>query len=149
MILHLGCADFQASDGWFKNFKKRHGISRLSMSGESADADMERADDFLKNTLPGLLENYSPDDIYNADETGLYFKCLPDKTYTFRSEKCHGGKKSKERLTVMVCTNMFGTDKVKLLVIGKSKKPRCFKNVRSLPVDYASNKTAWMTSVIF
>jgi hypothetical protein len=43
MILHLGFADFQASDGWFiwfKNFRKRHGISRLSMSGESADADM-------------------------------------------------------------------------------------------------------------
>jgi hypothetical protein len=67
---------------------------------------MERADDFLKNTLSGLLENYSPDDIYNDDETGLYFKCLPDKTYTFRSEKCHGGKKSKERSTVMVGTNI-------------------------------------------
>jgi hypothetical protein len=61
MILHLGCADFQASDVWFKIFRKRHGISRLSMSGESADAVMERADDFLKNTLPGLLENYSPE----------------------------------------------------------------------------------------
>jgi hypothetical protein len=35
------------------------------------------------------------------------------------------------------------------LVIGKSKKPRCFKNVKSLPVDYEANKTAWMTSAIF
>jgi hypothetical protein len=31
----------------------------------------------------------------------------------------------------------------------KSKNPRCFKGVRSLPVEYYSNANAWMTSVIF
>jgi hypothetical protein len=34
-------------------------------------------------------------------------------------------------------------------VIGKSKNPRCFKSVKSLPVDYYSNTNAWMTNVIF
>ena len=46
---------------------------------------------------------------------------------------------------------MTGTDKRKLLVIGKSVKPRCFKNidVGSLPVTYRANQNAWMTSQIF
>ncbi|VVC42922.1 DDE superfamily endonuclease domain, partial [Cinara cedri] len=35
-----------------------------------------------------------------------------------------------------------------LLVIGKSKTPRCFKNVKNLRVDYKSNKKAWMTGDI-
>ncbi|XP_061188445.1 tigger transposable element-derived protein 4-like [Saccostrea echinata] len=49
----------------------------------------------------------------------------------------------------MVCANMDGTDKMPLLVIGKSANPRCFKNVRSLPVEYHANKKAWMTGDIF
>ena len=46
---------------------------------------------------------------------------------------------------------MSGTDKRKLLVIGKSSKPRCSKGIRmeSLPVQYYVNKNAWMTSGIF
>ena len=40
-------------------------------------------------------------------------------------------------------------EKRDLLVIGKSKNPRCFKGVGSLPVDYYPNANAWMTSVIF
>lgn len=79
--------------------------------------------------LPNILKDYEPDDIFNADETGLFFKCLPNKTFAFKKEKCYGGKLSKERITVMVCANSTGTNKLKLLVIGKPRKPRCFKNI--------------------
>ena len=44
---------------------------------------------------------------------------------------------------------MDGSDKRKLLVIGKSVKPRCFRSVASLPVTYKANKNAWMTAAIF
>jgi len=40
-------------------------------------------------------------------------------------------------------------EKKKLLVVGKSKRPRCFKGVKALPVDYIANKNAWMTQEIF
>lgn len=73
----------------------------------------------------------------------------PDKTLKFKGEKCSGGKMSKSRITVMVAANMTGSCKEKLLVIGKSKKPRCFKNIRSLPVSYRNNTKSWMTSEIF
>ncbi|CAH2245025.1 jg17422 [Pararge aegeria aegeria] len=56
---------------------------------------------------------------------------------------------SKTRITIMVAANMTGSCKRKLLVIGKSKKPRCFKNIRSLPVTYENNVKSWMTSEIF
>ena len=38
----------------------------------------------------------------------------------------------------------------KPLVIGKAAKPRCFRNmdIRKLPVEWRSNKKAWMTSQI-
>ena len=47
-------------------------------------------------------------------------------------------------MTVLIGSNASGTEKLPLFVIGKSAKPRCFKNAR-LPVEYAANKKAWMT----
>ena len=66
----------------------------------------------------------------------------------FKNEKLSGGKKSKERLTVLLTSNMDGSDKRKLFV-GKSAKPRCFRGVKTLPVTYRSNSNAWMTSTLF
>jgi hypothetical protein len=88
-------------------------------------------------------------DIFNADETGIFFRLTPDRTLKFEGEKCVGSKLSKDRITDLVCANADGTEKRKLLVIGKSKNPRCFKNVKSLPVCYSANKKAWITSDIF
>lgn len=38
---------------------------------------------------------------------------------------------------------------LKPLVIGKSKKSRCFAGVKSLPVDYTANRKAWMNAELF
>ena len=100
-------------------------------------------------TLSVLLKEYQPDDIYNADETGLFFQLMPDRTLEFKTVDCHGGKQSKERITGLVLSNMSGTDKVPLFVFCKAAKPRCFKNVKLLPTEYDSNNKAWMTSEIF
>ncbi|CAF4531854.1 unnamed protein product, partial [Rotaria magnacalcarata] len=70
-----------------------------------------------KERLPLIIDQYDPHDVYNADETGLFFKALPDRSLVMAKEKCKGGKKSKERFTVLLCTNMTGTDKLKPLVI--------------------------------
>ena len=67
-----------------------------------------------------------------------------------KGSDCAGGKKSKEHLTVALCVNASGEIE-KPLVIGKSLKPRCFKNVntKKLPVLWTANRKAWMTSDIF
>ncbi|GFN87424.1 tigger transposable element-derived protein 6 [Plakobranchus ocellatus] len=145
----LGVAGFQASNGWLEKFKQRHGIVFKVACGESASVDTTVVEDWKKATLDKLLSEYSSSDIFNADETGLFFRCLPNKTHAFKGEACHGGKQAKDRLTMLVGTNATGTEKLPLLVIGKSANPRCFKNVKSLPVEYISNSKAWMTSSIF
>ena len=100
------------------------------------------------NNLPKLIENYSPDGIFNVDETGLFFKCLPEKTFIFKGQSSSGGKHSKERVTLLLGANMSGTEKLRPFLIGKWKKPRCFKQVKSLPLDYYGNKKSWMTSTL-
>ena len=57
----------------------------------------------------------------------------------------------KERITLLPCSNASGDLKFPLLVIGKSAKPRAFKNVdmSALPAQYTSQKSAWMNGKIF
>lgn len=138
--------DFKASNGWFDNFKKRNNISFKVMAGESESVASDVVDKWTQEVLPKLIEGWDPKDIYNCDESGLFFKMLPNKTMHTKGEACHGSKKSKERVTVMFCANMDGSDKYKLAVIGKYNNPRCFKNVGILPVQYMAQKNAWMDS---
>ena len=144
----MGIENFSASNGWISRFKERHGLVFKKLAGESAAVDTNTTDLWFQR-LPQLLEGYEARDIYNADETGLFFNCLPDRTLALKGESCHGGKSAKERLTVLLCANSDGTDKRVPVVIGKSAKPRCFKNVKNLPVTYYANTKAWMTSEIF
>ena len=62
-----------------------------------------------ETTLPMLLSNYELKDEFNADECGLFFQCLPNKTYHFKGEKCSGGKRSKVRLTGMAAASTTNT----------------------------------------
>ena len=56
-----------------------------------------------------------------------------------------------DHITVLRCTNISGKDKVKLLIIDKSKKPPCFKDIYmdTMPVTYRGSQNAYMTSVLF
>lgn len=147
--LRLEHDDFAASEGWFHRFRERHDLVFRAVSGEGQDTNMETCGTWKSGALQDYLRSYSPCDIFNADETALFFKLLPNKTITYKGDNCAGGKRSKERVTVMLAANMTGTEKLPIFVIGKSAKPRCFKNIRSLPTDYAANKKAWMTGALF
>ena len=120
----LGVTSFQASNGWLCRFKNRHGIIFKVACGESASVQVTTVDDWKKTALARLLTEYAPQDVFNADETGLFFRCLPNKTHAFKGQACHGGKQAKDRLTVLIGCNMTGTEKLPLLVIRKSAKAR-------------------------
>jgi hypothetical protein len=99
-----------------------------------------------EESLTSLLEGYKPRDVYNADQTGLFFNVLPERTLAYKGETCHGGKHSKDRLTVLLCVNSVGSDKQVPTVIRKSSKPRCFKDGKKLPIKYNANSKAWITT---
>ena len=145
----LGHVELKCSSGWLQQFKERHAIVQKKICGESASVSTETCDLWIEHTLPTLLNGYELKNVFNADELGLFYKLLPNKTLCFKNESCHGGKHSKDRVTVLVGANADGSEKLPLLVIGKSKKPRCFENVNSLPVVYDASKKAWMNSTIF
>ena len=72
-----------------------------------------------KKRLPTLPWSYSEEDVYNADETSLFFKLLPNRSVILSKGTYRGGKCSKEQYTVLLCISYSGTHKMKLLDIGK------------------------------
>ena len=115
------------SSGWLSRWKVRHNIKFRSVCGENAAVDQEVCDDWKQRKLLPVLRRYDPSDVFNADETGLYWRLLPDKTHAIAGEVCTGGKKSKERVTVLVCANMSGSEKLPLLTIGSSRNHGAFE----------------------
>ncbi|KAL4107979.1 hypothetical protein QTP88_018247 [Uroleucon formosanum] len=144
----MGKDDFVAAEDWFYRWKKRENISFIKPHEEQGEADQVAARSWNNSKWLSLIAKYPPSFVFNADETGLYFRALLEHTYAFKNEKTRGTKTSKERLTILCCASIDG-EKRKLLAIGKSKNLQCFKGVKNLPVDYTANSNAWMTKEIF
>ena len=96
--------EFTASCGWFKRFKTRCSSHNMTVSCESAAADIEAAEEFLE-TLDKLMveENYLPEQIFNMDETSQFRKWVPQRTSIHKEAKSTPGFKTfRDRLTVLL-----------------------------------------------
>jgi hypothetical protein len=58
-------------------------------------------EEWRKEQLLKIFEDYEPKNIYNADETGLFFRLALNKTLSLKGGPCNGGKNSKERIMVL------------------------------------------------
>lgn len=74
--------------------------------------------------MPALLATYKPGNVYNLDETCLCFRAQPTKALA--QGKVKGRKIQKDQFTLAFALNSTGIDKVRLLVVSKSQRPRCF-----------------------
>jgi hypothetical protein len=61
--------------------------------------------------VPELLQKFCVGDLYSADETGLFYHAMPDDSLCYKHVKLLGSKKAMDRITVLCCSNMSGTDK--------------------------------------
>lgn len=103
--------------------------------------------------LPTYLSGYSLDQMYNMDDTSLFFKLLSCRTYFMETEgkrTVRGIKeiKEKDRITAFLCKNADGSENVGLSIIGKEKNPRFFRVDRS-DIVYFSQKNSWADTVVF
>ena len=90
-----------------------------TINGESASVDNSTMEEWAQR-LSTILDGFNENDVFNADETGLVYRATPDRSLVLSKEECKGGKKNKERLTVLLCLNWTETEKSKAVVIGKS-----------------------------
>lgn len=93
--------NFEASDGWLWPFCKRYGITNMSTYyGEALSAPAGEREQFRPKNKDQILQSQ----IYNADQTGLFWRSLPENIPKLRGTKCrHMRKKiSKKRISTLL-----------------------------------------------
>ncbi|XP_064115153.1 tigger transposable element-derived protein 1-like [Macrobrachium nipponense] len=120
---------FQASQGWFQQFQKRLHLKSVSIRGEATSADKEAAMKYPEAFKKIIQEKgYCPEQVFNMDETGLFRKKMPSRTYLMLDEaKASGLKTQKDRLTLMMCWNAAGF-MLKPGLFYKASNTRALKN---------------------
>ena len=103
----------------------------------------------MRLSLKAIIQHYHPNDVFNCDETGLYWKMEPKRGLSTRP--LSGLKQNKDRVTILLTCNATGSEKLMHLFIHKYQNPRTLKGINktSLPVDYYWNNQAWMQTSIW
>ncbi|XP_043470513.1 jerky protein homolog-like isoform X2 [Leptopilina heterotoma] len=140
-----GDKDFKASRGWVERFKNRFQIQSHWFRDNKSLTNCEDEREFV-NKLESImrLRDFQLYQIYNADETGIFVKMLPETSFDEFDKNL-----SKERVTVMVCANADGSHRIPLFIIGNSKDTSCLEDVHRLPFVYNSQEDGFMTRELF
>ncbi|KAJ7316991.1 hypothetical protein JRQ81_003153 [Phrynocephalus forsythii] len=134
--------EFKVNRGWFENFKVRSGIHSVARHGEATSSHLRAAEDFAMEFREDMVsEGYLPQQVFNCNETGLFWKRIPKRTFIMEEEtNLPGHKPIKDRLTLLFCANTSGD--LKNLQAFKKHKER-------LDILWQSNIKAWVTCIQF
>ena len=149
---HMGI-EFNGSTGWLWQSRKRHGIGHKKVQGESGEP-WYRGGRAVPPEAAGADQGGGPSpqpQIYNADDTAVFWRSLPVNTQASKDEdKVPGKKISKDKFSALLGANASGTHCLKPVVVGKAAKPRCLKDqMDSLPVIYYNTSNSWFNAAIF
>ncbi|CAB4411338.1 unnamed protein product [Rhizophagus irregularis] len=117
----LDITNFSVSAGWLSNFKQRNNLHTYKKKGEAGSAPIDELPQ-MRAELREILQAYELKDIWNCDETALFWRLEPSKTIL-----------------------------LPLVFIHKYETPCALKGIekRSLPVWYYWNSKAWIQRSIF
>ncbi|KFY93754.1 hypothetical protein V498_04276 [Pseudogymnoascus sp. VKM F-4517 (FW-2822)] len=97
------------SNGWLDRLKKRHNIKEYKLRGEGGSVDIHNEDTVKQmDNLRAECSSYALKDIFNTDKTGLFWNLQPDRYLA--TQQIGGGKKSKERITLVLTANADGLE---------------------------------------
>ncbi|XP_006875041.1 PREDICTED: tigger transposable element-derived protein 1-like [Chrysochloris asiatica] len=143
--------EFIASNGWLDRFKKRYGLYENKWLPE--EADHAAAAGFPKYLKALIEENrYLPEQVFNADETALFWKRLPTCTSIAKDEKMtRGFKPGKDKLKVLLCSNASGDFLMKPMLLHRFRNPCPLKKncQRHSSVFMKANHKIWITEKLF
>ncbi|KFD63467.1 hypothetical protein M514_24393 [Trichuris suis] len=113
-------------------------LRNVKLSGEASSADHEAAARYPEILESIMLEgSYMDQQVFNAGETGLFWKRMSTRTYLSMNEKSQTGHRvSEERFTLLLGGNLKGDFKLKPMLVYQSRFPRALKGCSqgSLPV---------------
>ena len=102
----------------------------MANAGEDGDVSKEMLESWNERVRE-ITRGWSPENVWNMDETGSFWRGLPDTSRNEKGRRCRGGKQVKQRHTWAFFVNAAG-EKEDPIVIGKYAKPCCFNNLKDI-----------------
>jgi hypothetical protein len=88
--------EFKGSRGWFEKFKRKSGIYSVIRHGEGASANKEEAEKFAREFKEWtIIHGYKPEQVFNCDETRLFWNRERVKEYKECSSEEDRNKKGR------------------------------------------------------
>ena len=100
---NLEISDFVASNGWLEKFKRKYSNYNKMVAGEAGDVSKETMESWNERARE-ITTAWNARDIWNMDETGCFWRGLPENTLDAKGRRCTGGEKAKQRLTWARCS---------------------------------------------
>ena len=134
--------------GGCTNLRVRHGIQQHVVHGEADSVDCAQLA-VNRMDLKELIGQYSPRDIFNFDESALFYRLSPKKTLATVNR--YGKKSEKDSITVAMCCNMTSTEKMDLVVHRQVEETQAFCKANTKQMEFLcfNNQTAWQTRSTF
>ncbi len=113
--LSIPKSNFKASWQWLSRFRSRSGLQKMLLREEGAEVN--KNDPKLLVALEELyriIMQYDPENVYNMDETSLFFRLLLRYSLLMPNEDISttkGKNKAKDRVSFIICTNTYGMHK--------------------------------------
>jgi len=85
--------------GW-KNGKINTTSHKKNVAGEEGDASEFTVSSWTQRVKKLTLNYAARQDVWNMDESGAFWKALPERSLTEKRKRCRGGKQAKQRATV-------------------------------------------------
>ncbi|OBZ80386.1 hypothetical protein A0J61_11566 [Choanephora cucurbitarum] len=96
------------------------------MNGEAGSVDLSGLELVARvEEIKLMIVSYDRRDIFNFDETGLFYRQASQKTISIRD--IAGTKVDKTRVIIGLMCYANGSSKEEPLIIAKAEKPVCFK----------------------
>lgn len=95
-ITKLVGKQFKCTESWIFQFRMRYNSVLGKITGKTNSINPEVCDDWLGKVWPHFREGDQEHEIYNMDETELFYKLMPYKTLKLKGKRCNGGKKFKK-----------------------------------------------------
>jgi hypothetical protein len=137
------------SSGFIERWCRKHNVRCYNIPGQSSSCDKLMLDVWRQLALPKIINSFDRKDIFNLDETGVFWRALPHKSFFVKGMVSHGVKEARERFTAVLVVSMVG-EKVTPMIVGKCMNPRSFpRNNIGKKFHYTSSSNAWVTTDIF
>ena len=151
--LGIPATSFTAGNSWLYAWRIRWNISK-SMKAHGKAGQVDVNDPVINKKVRAIRDEIErlqilPEDVFNTDETGLFFRATPQRTMVslrdIKTVDVRGAKlEAKDRVTLLLAVNSTGSCKIPITVIGLAKNPRCFgKDGKKCPCFYMDQSSSW------